>query len=104
MRTGAAAGCPRKWLARENSTVLTIMGTGSVGQGTLATCDTSSTGRTSASGAGRRRRSTVSSRAKAPKYPHLKLTGTTDVRTAVDGADVIVTGTTHAAGSSTMHG
>ncbi|HEY7732386.1 MAG TPA: hypothetical protein VH950_16015, partial [Gaiellaceae bacterium] len=33
----------------------------------------------------------------APKYPHLRLRGTTDVRTAVDGADVIVTGT-HARG------
>ena len=29
----------------------------------------------------------------APKYPHLRLTGTTDVRAAVEGADVIVTGT-----------
>ena len=32
-----------------------------------------------------------------PRYPHLKLQGTTDVRTAVEGADVIVTGT-HARG------
>src|SRR5438067_12189495 len=40
MRTGAAAAVSAKWLAREDSTVLTIMGTGSVGQGTLATCDT----------------------------------------------------------------
>jgi len=29
----------------------------------------------------------------APKYPHLAITGTTDVREAVEGADVIVTGT-----------
>src|SRR5919199_1784384 len=28
-----------------------------------------------------------------PKFPHLRITGTTDVRTAVEGADVIVTGT-----------
>jgi len=93
MRTGAAAAVSAKWLAREDSTVLTIMGTGSVGQGTLATCDTvfgwedvriwsrtqESVDRFLAS--------------EAPKYPHLKLTGTTDVRAAVEGADVIVTGT-----------
>jgi alanine dehydrogenase len=97
MRTGAAAAVSAKWLAREDSTVLTIMGTGSVGQGTLATCDTvfgwedvriwsrtqASVDRFLAS--------------EAPKYPHLKLTGTTDVRAAVEGADVIVTGT-HARG------
>src|SRR5438876_3292987 len=93
MRTGAAAAVSAKWLARNNSTVLAIMGTGSVGQGTLATCDTvflwedvriwsrtqESVDRFLAS--------------EAPKYPHLKLTGTTDVRAAVEGADVIVTGT-----------
>jgi len=93
MRTGASAAVSAKWLARNNSTVLAIMGTGSVGQGTLATCDTvflwedvriwsrtqESVDRFLAS--------------EAPKYPHLKLTGTTDVRAAVEGADVIVTGT-----------
>jgi ornithine cyclodeaminase/alanine dehydrogenase-like protein (mu-crystallin family) len=29
----------------------------------------------------------------APKYPHLRITGTTDVQAAVEDADVIVTGT-----------
>ncbi len=28
-----------------------------------------------------------------PRFPHLRLVGTTDVRTAVEGADVVVTGT-----------
>ena len=93
MRTGASAAVSAKWLARKDSTVLAILGTGSVGQGTLATCDTvfawkdvriwsrtdESVDRFLAS--------------EAPKYPHLELTGTTDVRTAVEGADVIVTGT-----------
>ena len=40
MRTGASAAVSAKWLARKDSTVLAILGTGSVGQGTLATCDT----------------------------------------------------------------
>ena len=39
MRTGAAAAVSAKWLARKDSKVLAILGTGSVGQGTLATCD-----------------------------------------------------------------
>ncbi len=97
MRTGASAAISAKWLARPDSTVLAILGTGSVGEGTLATCDTvfawdevriwsrsqESVDRFLAE--------------QAPRYPHLRLVGTTDVRTAVEGADVIVTGT-HARG------
>jgi ornithine cyclodeaminase/alanine dehydrogenase-like protein (mu-crystallin family) len=93
MRTGASAAVSAKWLARKDSKVLAILGTGSVGQGTLATCDPvfpweevriwsrtqQSVDRFLAS--------------EAAKYPHLRLIGTTDVETAVTGADVIVTGT-----------
>jgi alanine dehydrogenase len=93
MRTGASAAVSAKWLARKDSTVLAILGTGSVGQGTLATCDVVFPwtqvriwSRTQAS---------VDRflEAEGPSYPHFELVGTTDVRTAVDGADVIVTGT-----------
>jgi alanine dehydrogenase len=93
MRTGASAAVSARWLARKGSTVLAVLGTGSVGEGTLATCDAvldweevrvwsrsqASVDRFLAS--------------EGPKYPHLRLVGTTDVRTAVEGADVIVTGT-----------
>jgi alanine dehydrogenase len=97
MRTGASAAVSAKWLARDDSSVLAVLGTGSVGEGTLATCDTVFEwkdvriwSRTEAS---------VDRflAEQAPRYPHLKLQGTTDVRTAVEGADVIVTGT-HARG------
>jgi alanine dehydrogenase len=93
MRTGASAAVSAKWLARKDSTVLAIVGTGSVGQGTLATCDVVFPwtevriwSRTQAS---------VDRflEAERPRYPHLELVGTPDVRTAVEGADVIVTGT-----------
>jgi ornithine cyclodeaminase/alanine dehydrogenase-like protein (mu-crystallin family) len=93
MRTGASAACSARWLARKDSKVLAILGSGLVGQGSLATCDTvfpwedvriwsrtqDSLDRFVAE--------------QAPKYPHLRITGTTDVRSAVEGADVIVTGT-----------
>ena len=93
MRTGASAAVSAKWLARKDSTVLAILGTGSVGEGTLATCDTVFEwqdvriwSRTQAS---------VDRflAEQAPRYPHLQLTGTTDVEAAVTRADVIVTGT-----------
>jgi alanine dehydrogenase len=93
MRTGASAACSARWLAPKDSKVLAVLGSGLVGRGTLATCDTvfqwddvriwsrtqESVDRYLAE--------------EGPKYPHLQITGTTDVRTAVDGADVIVTGT-----------
>ena len=39
MRTGASAAVSAKWLARKDSKVLAVVGAGSVGQGTLATCE-----------------------------------------------------------------
>jgi alanine dehydrogenase len=83
MRTGASAAVSARWL----------LGSGLVGRGTLATCDTVFDwedvriwSRTQESVDG-------FLESEGPKYPHLRITGTTDVRTAVDGADVIVTGT-----------
>ena len=93
MRTGSSAAVSAKWLARPDSKVLAIFGTGSVGQGTLATCDPvfewdevriwsrtqESVDRFLAS--------------EAPKYPHLRLLGHDRRRDGRRGADVIVTGT-----------
>jgi alanine dehydrogenase len=97
MRTGASAAVSAKWLARPGSTVLAIAGTGSVAEGTLATCDTVFPWE----------EVRVWSRTQAsldrflaeqgPRFPHLRITGTTDLETAVRGADVVVTGT-HARG------
>ncbi len=93
MRTGASAAVSAKWLARKDSRVLAIAGTGSVGEGALATCDTVFPwqevriwSRTQASVD----RFLASER---PKYPHLSITGSTDLEQVVRGADVIVTGT-----------
>ena len=91
MRTGASAAVSAKWLARKDSKVLTIAGTGSVGEGALATCDPifaweevriwsrtqESVDRFLAS--------------ESAKYPHLRIVGSTDLEQTVRGADVIVT-------------
>jgi alanine dehydrogenase len=81
MRTGASAAVSARWLARKD------------GRGTLVTCDTVFDweevriwSRTQAS-------IDRFLAAESPAYPHLRISGTTDVRAAVDGADVIVTGT-----------
>jgi len=93
MRTGASAAVSAKWLAREDSKALAILGTGSVGKGTLATCnevfawdEVRIWSRTQAS----LDRFVAEEQ---PLYPHLELVPTTDVERAVRGADVIVTGT-----------
>jgi len=97
MRTGASAAVSAKWLARSDSSVLAIIGTGSVAQGTLATCDA----------VFEWREVRVWSRTQAsvdrflqserPKFPHLTIEGSIDLERAVRGADVVVTGT-HARG------
>ncbi len=97
MRTGASAAVSAKWLARADSSVLAIIGTGSVAQGTLATCDA----------VFQWREVRVWSRTQAsvdrflqseqPKFPHLTIEGTIALEQAVRGADVVVTGT-HARG------
>jgi alanine dehydrogenase len=93
MRTGASAAVSANWLARKDSRVLAIVGAGSVGQGTLATCEAVFPWD----------QVRVWSRSQAsvdrfldserPKYPHLDLSGSTDLEQVVRGADVVVTGT-----------
>ena len=93
MRTGSSAAVSAKWLARKDSKVLAIIGAGSVCEGALLTCDPvfpweevrvwsrsqASVDRFLAEA--------------APKVPHLRVVGTTDLESAVRGADVNVTGT-----------
>jgi alanine dehydrogenase len=93
MRTGASAAVSAKWLARKDSKVLAIVGAGSVGHGTLATCDA----------VFRWEEVRVWSRSqesldrfleeRRPEFPHLDITGSTDLERVVRGADVVVTGT-----------
>jgi alanine dehydrogenase len=93
MRTGASAAVSAKWLAREDSKVLAILGTGSVGKGTLATCDTVFDWDEVRIWSRTQESLDRFVAAEQLSYPHLGLRTTTDVEEAVRGADVIVTGT-----------
>jgi alanine dehydrogenase len=93
MRTGAAAAASAKWLARADSKVLAILGSGSVGKGTLATCDAVFEWDEVRIWSRTQQSLDRFVAAEQPSYPHLELKPTTDVEQAVRGADVIVTGT-----------
>jgi alanine dehydrogenase len=93
MRTGASAAVSAKWLAREDSKVLAILGTGSVGKGTLATCDTVFDWDEVRIWSRTQESLDRFVAAEQLSYPHLGLRTTTDVEEAVRGAVVIVTGT-----------
>jgi len=97
MRTGASAAVSAKWLARADSRVLAIIGTGSVAQGTLATCDAMFEWREVRVWS--RTQSSVDRflQSERPKFPQLSIEGSIDLERAVRGADVVVTGT-HARG------
>jgi len=97
MRTGSSAAVSAKWLAREDSKVLAIVGAGTVGRGALATCnevfpweEVRVWSRSS---------ETVDRfvEEEQPRYDRFELRPSTDLEQVVRGADVIVTGT-HARG------
>jgi alanine dehydrogenase len=93
MRTGASAAVSAKWLARPDSKVLAILGTGSVGEGVLATCDAAFAWDEVRVWSRTQESVDRFLAGQSPRYPHLRLTGTRDVETAVSGADLVVTGT-----------
>jgi alanine dehydrogenase len=97
MRTGASAAVSAKWLARKDSTVLAIVGAGSVAQGTLATCD-AAFGWEEVRVWSRSQESVDHFlESERPKFPHLNIAGSTDLERVVRGADLVVTAT-HARG------
>jgi alanine dehydrogenase len=93
MRTGASAAVSATWLARPDSKVLAILGTGSVGEGTLATCDAAFAWEEMRIWSRTQESVDRFLAEQSPRYPHLTFTGTTNTEEAVTGADVIVTGT-----------
>jgi alanine dehydrogenase len=97
MRTGASAAVSARWLARKDSKVLAIAGTGSVATGTLATCDAVFPFREVRIWSRTKESLERFIAEEQPLYPHLELKPSTDLEQVVRGADVVVTGT-HARG------
>jgi alanine dehydrogenase len=97
MRTGSSAAVSAKWLAREDSKVLAIVGAGTVGRGALATCNEVFPWEKVRVWS--RSRETVDRfvEEEQPRYDRFELRPSTDLEQVVRGADVIVTGT-HARG------
>jgi alanine dehydrogenase len=97
MRTGASAAVSAKWLARKDSTVLAIVGAGTVGRGALATCNEVFPWKEVRVWS--RKQATVERFVdeEQPHYPNFELKPSTELERVVRGADVVVTGT-HARG------
>jgi alanine dehydrogenase len=97
MRTGASAAVSARWLARRDSTVLAIVGAGTVGRGALATCNEVFPWREVRVWS--RKQATVDRfvEEEQPHYPNVELKPSTELESVVRGADVVVTGT-HARG------
>lgn len=91
MRTGAAAAVSARWMAREDASVLAIVGAGHMAEGTLLTC-----AGIRAWGEARvwsRSEETVRRfvTEQQPRVPDIPLRGSTELEAVVRGADVVVT-------------
>jgi alanine dehydrogenase len=93
MRTGASAAVSAKWLARKDSKVLAVVGAGSVGQGTLATCEPVFAWEQVRVWSRSQESVDRFLESERPKFPALEMIGSTDLEQVVRGADVVVTGT-----------
>jgi alanine dehydrogenase len=91
MRTGAAAAVSAKWLAREDSKVLAIVGAGHMAEGTLETC--SEVFEWEQVRVWSRTRATLDHfvAAEQPKHERFEIRPSTDLEDVVRGADVVVT-------------
>ena len=91
MRTGSAAAVSAKYLAREDSKVLAIVGAGNMAEGTLATCN--EVFRWEDVRVWSRSQATLDEfvRVQQPKYDRFEIQASTNLEEVVRGADVVVT-------------
>jgi len=91
MRTGAAAAVSAKWMARKGSKRLAIVGAGHMAAGTLATCN--EVFKWQEVRVWSRTQKTLDSfvREEQPKYNTFTIHASTDLKSVVEGADVVVT-------------
>jgi alanine dehydrogenase len=91
MRTGAAGAVSTKWMARQDSKRLAIVGAGHMAEGTLATCN--EVFKWEEVRVWSRTQATLDHfmRTQQPKFPQLEIRPSTDLEQVVRGADVVVT-------------
>ncbi|MGH7186193.1 MAG: ornithine cyclodeaminase family protein [Pseudomonadota bacterium] len=91
MRTGAAAAVSAKYMARKNSKLLAIVGAGHMAAGTLATCN--EVFRWQEVRVWSRSQKTLDAFVKEekPKYGSFAIRASRDLKSTVEGADVVVT-------------
>ncbi|MDF2701823.1 MAG: Delta(1)-pyrroline-2-carboxylate reductase, partial [Rubrobacteraceae bacterium] len=91
MRTGSAAAVSAKYLAREDSKVLAIVGAGNMAEGTLAACN--EVFRWEDVRVWSRSQETLDKfvRNEQPKYERFEIRASTNLEEVVRGADVVVT-------------
>ena len=91
MRTGAAAAVSAKWMAREDSRTLAIVGAGHMAEGTLATCNEVFPWKEVRVWS--RSQATLDAfvEAEQPRYSTFEIRASTDLGEVVRGADVVVT-------------
>lgn len=91
MRTGSAAAVSAKWLARENSKILAIVGAGNMAEGVLATCNEVFAWEDVRIWSRSQKTLDHFVVTQQPKYAKFKIRASTDVEEVVRGADVVVT-------------
>ena len=91
MRTGAAGAVSAKWLARKDSKCLAIVGAGHMAAGTLATCNEVFKWQEVRVWSRTQKTLDAFVREEQPKYETLSIRASTDLKSVVEGADVVVT-------------
>ena len=91
MRTGAAAAVSAKWMARKNSKSLAIVGAGHMAAGALATCNEIFKWQEVRVWSRTQKTLDAFVREEQPKYDSFSIQGSTNLKSVVEGADVVVT-------------
>lgn len=91
MRTGAAGVVSAKWMARKNSKCLAIVGAGHMAAGTLATCNEVFKWQEVRVWSRTQKTLDAFVREEQPKYETVSIRASTDLKSVVEGADVVVT-------------
>ncbi len=94
MRTGASGAVSAKWMAREDSSVLALVGAGDVNTGAFRTCVATHDWKEVRVWSRTQATLDAFMASERPNHPNLAIKPSTLLEDVVPGADVVVTGTT----------